>query len=117
MSTAKKIGRYNMDRTSVDTSIYREADGTVWVNRCEADVIANLPYNECAVPLFDPGFGESLEGFIAALRAACTDPREQVIAAARAFIAAEGADDSTFEALVSAVELLEETECDTDDEA
>jgi len=58
----------------------------------------------------------TLDERLAEIRAACTDPREAVIAAARAFIAAEGADDVTFEALVSAVERLEETECD-DDEA
>lgn len=68
-----------------------------------------------AVNLIHNCYGESVEGFVDALRAATADPRDRVIAAARAFVASEGASDEDFEALTSAVEALENAECDDEE--
>lgn len=97
MNTAKRIG------TVLDVCLFKDEDGDVYLDVSELDKVwlSNIDVPEYTV-----------ENFVAQVRAACADPREHVIAAARAFIAAEGADDDTFEALVSAVQRLEETECD-----
>lgn len=119
MSQAKQIGKFEPDSAFNGAHFYREADGTVWASEVDHPTIY-VNYNPRAVALFDPSKGETLEGFISALRAACADPRQRVIDAARA--AVESYDPETDEwetdlvkSLREAVEALDEA--DDEDEA
>lgn len=117
MSKLTRIGQYLANDTTLATHIYRSEKGTICVSY---DGRAEDSSADDVVGIISTQYGETLEGFIAALRAACEDPRDRVIRAARA--AVESFDPETdewstdlVETLKASIEALDEAE-ESDDE-